>query len=47
MRKEGFNIGISKTGSGHYTVENSGHGGAGVAAGEPGKEVTSAILLSL
>ena len=32
MRKEGFNIGISKTGSGHYTVENSGHGGAGVAA---------------
>ena len=32
MRKEGFNIGISKTVSGHYTVENSGHGGAGVAA---------------
>ena len=32
MRKEGFNIG-ARRGSGHNVmVENSGHGGAGVAA---------------
>ena len=33
MRKEGFNIGASKKGpDGFIWVENSGHGGAGVAA---------------
>ena len=32
MRREGFNIGALRSGSGHVTVENSGHGGAGVAA---------------
>ena len=34
MRREGFNIGARRSpGSGsHVTVENSGHGGAGVAA---------------
>ena len=31
MRKEGFNIGAKKSGE-HVAVENSGHGGAGVAA---------------
>ena len=33
MRREGFNIGARRSGAGdHVTVENSGHGGAGVAA---------------
>jgi len=32
MRKEGFNIGAKRNASGFVTVENSGHGGAGVAA---------------
>ena len=32
MRKEGFNIGASKGAQGFVMVENSGHGGAGVAA---------------
>ena len=32
MRKEGFNIGAKRGSSGFVFVENSGHGGAGVAA---------------
>ena len=32
MRKEGFNIGAEKSDSGLVSAENSGHGGAGVAA---------------
>ena len=32
MRKEGFNIGAEKSSSGLVSAENSGHGGAGVAA---------------
>ena len=32
MRKEGFNIGAERSGSGLVSAENSGHGGAGVAA---------------
>ena len=32
MRKEGFNIGASRGQQGWVMVENSGHGGAGVAA---------------
>ena len=32
MRKEGFNIGAKRNSEGFVTVENSGHGGAGVAA---------------
>jgi len=32
MRKEGFNIGAKKSSSGLISAENSGHGGAGVAA---------------
>merc|ERR1711872_891592 len=32
MRKEGFNIGARETGSGWVSADNSGHGGAGVAA---------------
>ena len=32
MRKEGFNICAEKNGDGLVSVENSGHGGAGVAA---------------
>jgi len=32
MRKEGFNIGARQSGSGKVSAENSGHGGAGVAA---------------
>ena len=32
MRKEGFNIGATKNDNGFILVDNSGHGGAGVAA---------------
>ena len=32
MRKEGFNVGAATLPSGQCVVQNSGHGGAGVAA---------------
>ena len=32
MRKEGFNIGARQSGHGWVSADNSGHGGAGVAA---------------